>query len=281
MLMIRLFQIAVLSCAALVLTGCNGPEKNKSIWEDTKIGDLAPSHSGKRAGDQLLKTINFDIYIFDIPAENISALDDVWRILQGSNFAGSRYTKPFRFNDYDAFGANSFLVGFGKIQMWNKISDLLRVAGGEKVKTVSLLLFDGQADDLDIARLRNEQTIFYISSAGSMEGATVGPGTLALRVKAEKIPGFRDVCNVDVLPVFSPPMRRSIAQLAGREKTTDFLFTSVGFKLKMSPGHFFFLGPEKYISDQITLASLFFSRTRPKAEPVVRTYLIACMMITY
>jgi len=266
----------------LVLTGCKSPEKSGPIWESTKIGDLAPSRSGKRPDDQLLKTINFDIYIFEIPAENIGALDDVWQMLS---------TKPMRYSDYDAFVANSFLVGFGKIQMWNKIGDLLRAGGAEKVKTVSLLLSDGQADDLDIVRLHDKQTIFYISRAGSMEGATVGRGTLALRIKAKKIPGFRRVCSVEVQPAFSPPAGRSVVQLAGREKTGDLLFTAAGFKLKMSPGDFLFLGPEKYIENQTTLAGLFFSPvrnrevsngvSRPRRQPVIRTYLIVCGRISY
>ena len=268
--MIRVFQIVVFGCAAILLTGCNAPEKDKdeAIWEQVKIGDLAPSPNAKRPSSQLLKTINFKVYIFEIPAENISTLDDIWATL---------YTEPLRFNNSDAFKANSFLVGFGQVQMWDKIADLLRTAGGEKIETVSLLLPDGQANDLTIARLHNEQTIFHISTAGSMEGVTIGPGKLALRIKAEKIPGSRGVCNVVMLPVFSPPIKRAFSQSATREKSAEFPFTPAGFKLKMSPGDFVFLGPGKYISHQITLGSLFFSRPKPK--PVVRTYLIVCTRI--
>jgi len=197
-------------------------------------------------------------------------LNDVWQML---------YTKPLRFNDYDAFVANSFSVGFGEVQMWNKIADLLRATGGKRAKTVSLLLLDGQASDLAIAALGNEQTIFYISTDGSMEGVTIGPGNLALRIKAEKIPGLRGVCNVDVQPVFSLPVRSSIPQLAAREKLGEFLFDAAGFRLKMSPGNFVFLGPKKYTSDQITLASLVFSR--PGLGPVVRMFLFVCTRINY
>lgn len=268
--MIRFFQIAVFSCLALLLTGCNAPEESEPIWEQVKITDIAPAHNGKQPDSQLLKTINFNVYIFEMPAENISTLNDVWQML---------YTKPLRFNDYDAFVANSFSVGFGEAQMWDKIADLLRAAGAKQVKTVSLLLLDGQASDLAIAGLGNKQTIFYISTDGSMEGATIGPGNLALRIKAEKIPGLRGVCNVDVQPVFSLPVRSSIPQLAAREKLGEFLFDAAGFRLKMSPGNFVFLGPEKYSSDQITLGSLFFSRPGPR--PVVRTFLFVCTRINY
>jgi hypothetical protein len=258
----------VFSCAVVLLTGCNAPEKDEPIWQQVKIGDLAPSDNGKRPAGRLLKTTNFNIYTFEIPAENIDTLDDVWQML---------YTKPLRFNDYDAFKANSFLVGFGQVQMWDKIANLLHTADGKKVQTASLLLPDGQANDLTIARLDNELTIFYISSAGSMEGAAVGPGKLALRIKAEKIPGSRGVRDVDIKPAFSPLIKSLISQPGARKKPGELLFTSAGFKLKMSPRDFIFLGPEKYISPQATLDSLFFTRHKPK--PVVRTYLIVCTRI--
>ena len=266
--MTRAFQFMVLSCAALVLTGCNAPEKDQPLWQQVKITDLAPSRGTQRPGARLLKTMNFDIYVFEIPAGKIDILDDVWQML---------YTKPLRFDDYDAFGANSFSVGFGQTRIWNKVADLLRAAGGKKVETISLLLPDGQANDVAIAILDNEQTIFYVSTEGSMEGVTVGPGAVALRIKAEKIPASRGVCNVSALPVFSPPISSSIPQLAAREKSREFLFSSCRFGLKMSPGDFVFLGPEKYEEHQITLASLLFSRVKP--EPAVRTYLIVCTRI--
>jgi len=251
-----------------VLTGCGVPERDRPIWEQVKLGDLAPPADAKHPGGQLLKTINLNICIFEMPAENIGALNDVWQML---------YTKPLKFNNYDAFCANSFLVGFGQIQMWNKIANILRYAGGKKIKTVSLLLPDGQTNDFTIARLDKEETIFYISTAGSMEGATIGPGRLALRIKVEKIPGSRGVCRVNVLPVFPSPISSPIPQLAAQAKSAEFLFTSAGFSLKMSPGDFIFLGPEKYIDHQITLGSLSFSR--PGRKPTVRLFLLVCARI--
>jgi hypothetical protein len=277
--MFRIFQIAVLSCLALWLTGCGGPEKNEPIWEQIKIGDLAPSYSGKQPDGQSLKTINFNVFAFEIPAENISALDDIWRML---------YPQPLQYNNYNAFKANSFLVGSGHAQMWSKITDLLLAAGGKGAKRVSLLLPNGRANDLPIARLDNEQTVFYISTGGSMDGVSIGPGMVGLRIKAEKIPGSKGVCQVSALPVFSPPIRGAIPQLLYRAKASEFLFTSAGFGLKMSPGDLVVLGPEKYIDHQITLGSLFFSRPQgslffsrterkpPERKPAVRIFLLLC-----
>jgi hypothetical protein len=266
--MIRLFQIMVLSCTAVLLIGCKTPEKEKPIWQQVKLSDLVPSSDANHPPGRLLKTINLNIYIFEMPAENISALNDAWQML---------YTQPLRFNDCEAFKANSFLVGFGQAQMLDKIVNILCDAGGKKLETVSLLLPDGETNDFTITRLNKEQTIFYISTAGSMEGATIGPGKLALRIKVEKIPGSRGVCKVNVLPVFPSPITSSIPQLAAQAKSAEFLFTSAGFYLKMSPGDFVLLGPDKYIGHQITLGSLFFSKPKPK--PTVRMFLLVCTRI--
>ena len=282
--MIRVFQIAVLSGLAFWLAGCNGSEKEKPIWEQVKITDLAPFDNSKQPGARLLKTINFNVYVFEIPAENISTLDDVWPML---------YAQPLRFNDYDAFGANSFLAGFGQIPMWNRVAELLRAADGIQTNTISLLLPDGQTNDVAVAGLGQEQTVFYSSKSGSMEGATLGPGQLGLRIKAEKVAGSRGVCRMSAVPVFSPPRRSSIPLLAAREKSGEFRFTSAGFSLKMSPGDFVLLGPEKYDSGQVTLGSLFFSkpegslffseleRKGPELKPAVRLFLLVCTGMNY
>jgi len=285
--MIRLFQIAVLGCISLALTGCNASEKNKPIWEGTKIGDIAPSHGGKRPGDQLLKTINFGVYVFEMPAENVSTLDNVWPMLYTPASGG------LRFYDHNAFRANSFSVGFGQIRMWNEIADLLRAADSKSVRTVSLLLLDTQPSDIPIAPLHNEQTVFYISTDGSTERVNIGPGELVLRIRAQRIPGSRDVCDADIIPVFSPPIRASIPQLAARERLKELPFTSCRFGVKMRPGDFAFLGPVKYMSHQITLGSLFFSRPEgslffsetkrkpPERKPAVRMFLLVCAGMNY
>jgi len=257
--MIRVFQIAILCCVSLLFTGCNGSKESKPIWQQMKINDIAPSYKSKHDGVKRLKTINFSVNIFEIPAENINAMDDVWRHL---------YTKTLQFNNYNAFNSNLFVAGIGQIQMWDKIRNLLLAADSRRVKIISLLIPAGQTQNIPIAELNNERTIFYTSTADLIEGATIGPGELNLRIKAEKIPGSRGVCKVSVLPVFSSPSGK---------KRDDFSFTCCRFGLKMSPGNFVLLGPKKYSTSEITLGSLFFSR--PGRRPVVRTYLIICTRI--
>ncbi len=264
----RIIQIALFSIVGLVVAGCNGGGKGTPIWEHTKITDLAPAADSKDATGKLLKTINFNIFVFDIPAENAGALDGIWAAL---------YRKPLQFKDYDAFAANTFAVGFGQVDMWNTIAEMLRDAGGERAEKVSVLLTDDRPDDIVIGKLGSRRTIFYTAKSGSTEATTAGPGKIALRVKAKKISGSRGVCTFDAVPVFTPPLSSSLPQLADRQKAGEIVFTSCRLRATMSPGDFILLGPQKHISRQVTLAGLLFSRYGRK--PIVRTYLFVCNRI--
>jgi len=273
---------SVFLCFCLI--GCTGPEE-VPIWEKVKIGDLAPRRGGKPPSALLIETTNFDLHIFEMPAENIDKLDDIRKAL---------YTRPLRFNSLHAFGANSFSVCFGQFRMQDEIYRSLLAAGGRKIAKASLMLADGLDETITITGLNDPRTLFFTSTYGSREGANIGPGIFALRLKAQKIPGSRGVCNVTAYPVFSPPIRRGpIPQLEARSKNREFPFSAAAFGLRMSPGDFILLGPKEYISDQTALGGLFFSnpkgslffseteRKLPKLKPAVRIFLLVCTRINY
>jgi len=274
------------SCVLLsfCLISCTAPEE-EPIWKNIKIGDLAPRQEGKPPSSRLVETINFDLHILEIPAENIDKLDDTRKNL---------YTKPLRFNSLYAFGANSFSVHFGQIRMLDEIYNLLLAANGKILTKVSLMLADGLPETIAITGLDGPRTIFFTSTYGSREGANVGPGILALRLKAQTIPGSRGVCNVTAYPVYSPPIRRAaIPLLEARTKMREFPFSAAAFALKMGQGDFVLLGPKEYISDQTALGGLFFSnpkgslfiskteRKPPEVKPAVRIFLLVCTRTNY
>jgi hypothetical protein len=287
MLMIRPFQIAVF-LVFVWLAGCNEAQEEEPIWERVKFGDLASSRS--EAGgqsDKPLKTIDFNVYVFEIPAGSISVLEDIREML---------YPGPLRFRDYDAFRANSFSVGFGQKLSARRVVELLESVGGRRVQVVSLLLPDGQFSDVVIAGLPGEQTIFYTATGGGMKGASVGPGRLVLRIRAGNIPSLTGLCSVKVEPAFVSAVRRSVPRLGEGRERDEFLFGSTSFRLKMAAGDFFFLGPEAEVDGRMALAGHFFSRGAPSSVgrmllippseeggkpqpyygPVVRVYMVLC-----
>lgn len=277
-----LSPVSCLLFSFFFLFGCAQPEPDVPIWEQVKIGDLAPYNPGKTQQVELLKMTKLDVHIFEIPADNIAKLDRIRKKL---------FIRPLQLKDYEAFNANSFVVRFGQVDLWRQTNDWLIGAEGRNIANVSLMLADGQAQTIAIAGLDRPQTIFYTASNGSREGANVGPGVFGLRIKAEKIPGSRGVCDLVAYPVFSPSTESTIPQLDALGKLREFPFTSAAFGLKMSPGDFVFLAPKEYVSDQTALGGLFFSNPRgglffsktkaPEYKSAVRIFLLVCTGINY
>ena len=268
------------------LFGCAEPEPEVPIWETVKIGDLGPQDGGKTQQVELLKMTRLDVHIFEIPADNIKEPDNIIDKIRKKLFV-----RPLQLQDYEAFSANSFLVRFGQVDLWRQTNDWLAGAEGRNIVKVSLMLADGEAQTITITGLDRPQPIYYTAADSSIQGANVGPGIFGLRIKAEKIPGSRGVCDLVAYPVFSPLVQSTIPQLDAIGKLHEFPFTSVAFGLKMSPGDFVFLAPKEYISDQTALGGLFFSNPRgglffsktksPEYKPAVRIFLLVCTGINY
>jgi len=274
------------SCVLLTfgLAGCTPPEE-EPIWKNLKIGDLAPRQEGKQPTSRLLETTNFNLHIFEIPADNIDKLDDIRKTL---------FTKNLRYQSSHSFGANSFSVHFGQIRMWNEIFTSIFAAGAKQINKVSLMLADDLPETIAVARIDSPRTIFFTSTYGSREGTNVGSGILTLRIKTQKIPSLRGVCNFTAYPVYSPPMIKSaIPLLDARTQRREFPFSAAAFGLRMGPGDFILLGPKEHVSDQTALGGLFFTNpegnlffsqtegTPLERKPAVRIFLLVCTRTSY
>jgi hypothetical protein len=277
--------LCLASCLLLTfaLAGCPSPEEEPS-WKDLKIGDLAPRQSGKQTS-RVVETTNFYLHVFEMPSDNIDKLDSVCKTL---------FTKNLRYQSSHSFAENSFSVHFGQFRMWNETFASLITAGAKQINKVSLMLADDLVETISVARIDSPRTIFYTSITGSKEGANVGPGILALRLKTKKVPSLRGVCNVTAYPVYSPPMIRStIPLLSARTQRREFPFSAAAFGLRMGPGDFILLGPKEYVSDQTDLGGLFFSnpegnlffsetdRTTFEPKPAFRIFLLVCTRTNY
>ncbi len=264
------------------LSGCTKPEPEVPVWEQVKIGEIVPSEAGKTQQIEFLKMTRLDVHIFEIPADNIAEIDKIRKKL---------FIQPLQLKNYEAFSANSFLVRFGQVDLWRQTNDWLLGAEGRNIIKVSLMLADGEAQNIAITGLDRPQPIYFTGAEGSIEGADVGPGIFGLRIKAEKVPGSRGVCDLVGYPVFSPPTKSAIPQLDAIGKLREFPFTCAAFGLKISPGDFVFLAPKEYVSDLTSLGGLFFSNPRgglffsktksPEYKPAVRIFLLVCTGINY
>lgn len=279
----RLFPAFCILYSAVLcfcLSGCAKPEE-KPIWEKIKIGDLAPS-GDETPQAKFVKGITLEVHVIEIPADNIDDLDNIRKKLR---------IRPLKLKNYQAFSANSFLARFGQSDVWNEVRSMLTAAGGQEVVKVSMMLSDGHPQTLAIAKLSKPQTVFYTALDGSRQGANVGRGILALRIKGDKVPGRTGICEITAYPVFSLPTNNAIPELQAQMERREFPFTSAALGLKMSLGDFVFLAPKEYVSDQTSLGGLFFSNVRgrvffnaaehklPERKTAVRVFLLACTRI--
>lgn len=268
--------------SSVCLSGCNQPKDNPPIWEEVKISDLVPTENGKPKFPQKVKTINLDVHIFEVPAENIDKLDKIRKKL---------YVRPLRLRDYGAFYANSFWIRFGYQRMWNEVYEMLLNADGQRLTRISLMLPDAWPETVTITGSDRPQSIVYTAINGSKEVANVGPGILGLRIRAKAIPTSPGECSVTAYPVFTPPVKSTIPELNAQVKRREFPFTFAAFGLNMRPGQFVVLAPTKYVEDQTTLGGLFFSNPQgtlflgkdntnsPERKPAVRVFLLICTRI--
>ncbi len=281
----HLMRRCVLSLSLLVplcasLTGCSGP-KEEPIWEKVKMGDLAPEGASQPKAE-LVKAVNLELRVFEIPADKTSELDDIRKQLR---------IRPLRLTSFKAFDGNSFLARFGQGELWNKVGTVLKRADAREVMKVSLMLPDREPQTLTVTSLSTLQTVFYAAADGSRQGAQVGPGMIGLRIQADRLPGRRGVCEVVAYPVFSVPIKSTIKELDSQMKRREFPFTSAAFGLVMSPGDFVYLGPKQFVSDPTDLGGLFFTnlqgsvfmdtanRKPPERKTAVRVFLLACTRI--
>jgi hypothetical protein len=290
-IMNRAFGHIVFAAVVILTGGCKEPRTRPAQvpLEGIKLADLKPAE-----GMELPAAINFQIFIFEVPAEKIPSPKEL--------FSGL-IRKPLHFADYNAFEANGFLAGFGRNEMWDEIAGGLARAGARNAGTNRLMVFDDRGDDVIFTTLGAEQNVFYRTGEGKLAGASLGGGQLAWRIKAQPNPRLRGTSEVEIQPVFRRPVDNTIARLVGREEKDEIVFDFAGFELTMSSGDFVLLGPSEYKEGDITLSSLFFTSrgnfafpaprqdekgeeipgkpvyTLQKDVPLVRLYLIVCTRV--
>jgi hypothetical protein len=267
--MVRAGLIIAVSGIILTILGCGEQASDKAIYEQVKIYDLAPLASGSIQPQQR-GLIEVDTHIFELPAEKLPLLADLWNSMLSSG--------PLRYHDAKAFKTNGFVAGAGSLKMWDRISEVLSAAEARKARTVSLLHFRGHNDYVSVTGVEDERQIFYAAADGKAAGMSLSNGVAAFRVRAKSIPGTRGAIRLSLQPVFRRVVGTSkIKQLAGGTGYEDIAFDSTGLEMQMSPGHFVLLGPGEHVGGQMSLSGLFFRQ--PELGSILQVYLILCRSI--
>ena len=248
--------------------------------EGIKINDLAPVYKDGSPEDNVLRAVNIALHVIEVPVENFNKMDDIRRALSIS---------PIKFNNHLAFSENYFSAYYGKNQTLSTVYSLLEMAGAQNVSNQTIMLADGQSDNIPTQQLPNMQVVYFKNLSGKDESARIGPGFITMHIKVEKSITLEDYAEVTIFPLFTRMTTNTIREFSLLDKLQDFAFTSAAMQLNMTPGDFIFLAPERYSSDQTTLSSLFFNNPRgsiffnpesreiPTPKPSVRVYLIKCL----
>jgi hypothetical protein len=277
--------LAVLAGFGLIAwsAGCRTKlESEEKIWEQVKIGELAPPPNDRLPPPQVFSSVVMDIYLLELPADRVDRLDDLWSMLSPD---------PIKLTSYNAFTENGFRMRYGRTEVWSQIQSLLADAGAVKVATNSMALVINDRTDLPVAELPFPRDITYVGNNLLKQTAHVGTGVLALRIRPEPIPWARGVHKIIGYPAYTVPVASTIAPLQEKAREKEFYFASAAFAVQMAPGDLVVIGPDKYTGERQTLGGLFFckpegtlffnpnKRTPPQIKPAVRLYVLICTAI--
>jgi hypothetical protein len=275
--MTRPLQILFICTVIILPAGCADTQKTADT-KGIKIGDLVPP--GKRAQQQALRTINIDIISYEIDAETIASMENIWQILSPGKL---------RYNEFNSFTANGLRAGMGKFREFVKVTTMLKTANATNLPKTSLLLMDGQPELVRIARTPSKKTISYIDRQGAVKTAEIGLGIAGLQIHAQQIntsallkkdsqaADSAQMASVHVVPAVLASTEGIAPALAERIKERDLRIYAAGFSAIMKPGEFVMLGPSEYKQNETAAVNLFFSK--PGSKPTVRIFLLVCVSI--
>jgi len=279
----------IMLITAVCLSGCLEQDAGSDVSIDRiKLSDIAPANSAR-----LPEQIFFRMFVFEMPAENFTSINDVFEGLS---------TEPLRFVNEDTFRANGFNAAFGYNKMWDPAASRLRQLNAKRVMTENIFIFDDDGYDIAIAGVNNPQMMRYIAKDRTITTAELVDGQFVWRIKAKIIPQRRATAGVTIMPVFKNNYRPKLAKFVEGASHGETVFGSAGFGLNMSSEDFVLIGPGRYNGRQATLCNSFFARigdcvinepsqhqsggvtvtkqiTVKRDIPMIRLYMIVCVRV--
>ncbi len=264
-------------------SGCRSQPKEPPIWEKVKIGDLASTEKPDASSAKRTPTVNLEITLYEIPASNLALLHELWKPLT---------KKGLRFKNHHAFQSNGYRIARGQFQSLGWIATQLQQANAQKIQNVSLLLNDGQENDLPIKPVPATQRLTFTAMNGSAQTITLNPGILSLRFHVDRNPANPFVTEMAAYPFLKIPTSEAVKSLTRKIKDRQISFMCAAFSTHLTPGDVMVLGPQDYYGDNSTLGGLFFGnpsgrlftplsrKERPKREPSVKILVILCTNVS-
>jgi hypothetical protein len=259
-----------LSAAVLLISfsaGCIGSNTSgRDPWRNIKADELI----GRQELKDKYMTVGLNVYVFHIQADKLTELQEL--IAQTD-------TISVEYSDPDAFLANGLTSCAGDRTSWQKIGQLLSQSQPQIKKRIGLLAAENMTDDVVISETSQPVSVVYLSE-GTTTGIGFGAGRIVLRIKVTPLIGLRQICRLDITPVYKIGSEQKIKNQPIDRKSYGFVFDSAALNVRFQPGQFLLIAPaltETQQTDTQTVGNAMFYPKGP--ENTAGLCIIACSLI--
>ncbi|MCP4456174.1 MAG: hypothetical protein GY809_32350, partial [Planctomycetes bacterium] len=185
-----------------------------------------------------------------------------------------------------------YRIARGQVKNGAWIATQLRQANAQKVQNVSLLLADGQENDVPIKPIPAPQKLTFTAMNNSAQTIALNPGILCLRFHVDRNPTNPFITELVAYPFLKVPTSETVEALTRKIQSQQISFLCAAFTTHLAPGDIIVLGPQDYYGDNSTLGGLFFGnpsgrlftplsrKEPPKMEPSVKILVILCTNVS-
>jgi hypothetical protein len=257
----------ILLIMSVLLTGSAEGRGKKKPPEKIKIQDILPKGPlGSREG----VAVGLYIYVFELDSSKYLS------VRMGLNDVNDL---PVEYKDFDGFAGNGLVSGGGDINTWRNFAKVLSDANARVVKRISVYINPDANEEVAIADLKEPAYISYRIGDDISTGVGLPAGTIALRIAAKPLIGLKQVCRLDIVPVFMTKITDKKPKNR-KNPNWEYVFDSTAVSTPIRPGQFICIAPDTDNFPRHGLpvtGKLIFCSDNTKS--VVRLCLIACGLI--
>jgi len=260
--------------------GCRQSNRARiNVWKDITAAELIGRQEIEQAK---VKTVGLNIYTFQIDSTRLPEIQHL--MYQTStlpiSYSSSGHSPPPP-DAASVFSSNGLICCAGDKNDWQKISKpLFKSKSTSRInKSTSLYAVENISDDVIVGEILQPVSILYYSGGTAASGVGLDAGQVGLRIKTSSPIGLRQVCRIEITPIYKIGLSQKTKQPAN-QSNREFIFESAAMITRLGIGQFILIAPaaaEAYPEGIKTIGDIMFYPQKP--QKTVTLYLIACNTI--
>ncbi len=211
----------------LFLAGCLRSDSwSQKIWQDVKATDLI---SRQQLPENKSMTAGLNIYVFQILTDKLTEIQE---LITQTDTLGIEY------GNINTFLANGLIGCAGDSESWQKIGQLLSQSEPVVRRRISVLVTENISEDVVISDTLQPSSVFYYSGGSATAGIGFDTGQIILRLRATSLIGLRQICNLQVIPVYKTDTEQKTKKQSAGQDSYEFVFDSAALNVRLRPGQF-------------------------------------------